>query len=185
MTKEPTLHPNGFVQFDLTPDVRLHIWSPRLPEAQVVKTPIHDHTFNFRSRVLCGSLHHDVYAWVPNNIDPGYTLYAAKPWLTGLDTALITLGENGDMTLLEENTFTPGGEYVFKAGWFHESYADGLTATVCLKTRKHLREAARVAVPFGQEPDNDFSRYQTKENITPMFEIIEEVWPLVPVEYKV
>jgi len=185
--QEPTLHPNGFVQYDLAPDVRLHIWSPRLPEAQVVKTPIHDHTFNFRSQVLCGVLHHDVFGWTPTNNDPAYTLYTARPWLTGLDTKLVSMAEHGDMALLEQNQFTAEAvsEYTFKAGLFHESYADGLTATVMQKTRKHLRESARVAVPFGKEPDNDFSRYQTEENITLMFELIEEVWPLVPVEFKV
>ena len=182
---EPTLHPNGFVQYDLAPDVRLHIWSPRLPEAQVAKTPLHDHTFNFRSLVLCGTLHHDLFTWVPVNNEPSHTLYTARPWLTGQDTKLLSLEEHGIMNLLEQREFPANCEYVFKAGWFHESYADGLTATVCIKTRKHLRESARIAVPFGKEPDNDFSSYQTAENVTLMFELIEEVWPLVPVEYKV
>lgn len=184
MTTEPTLHPNGFVQYDLPGTRRLHIWSPRLPVAQVVHTPIHDHTFNFRSRVLTGKLHHDVYAWVPEVKNPTHTLFTARPWLTGEDTKLISLNESGEMTLLEENVFEEGNEYVFKAGWFHESYGEGdITATVMEKTRTHLRESARIAVPYGQEPDNDFTRYQTRENVILMLELVEQVLPLVPPEW--
>ena len=181
MTTKPTLHQNGFVQFDLAPDVYLHIWSPRLPEPKAVHRPIHDHTSNFRSRVLTGTLHHDVFVWVPTSRDPDYTLHTARPWLTG-DNLLRSTNEHGFMNMLEQNTLGPDSEYVFKAGWFHEVYADGLTASIMMETRKHLRETSRVAVSFGITPG---PHYETDEDAALMAELVEEVWPFVPVEYKV
>jgi len=181
---EPILHPDGFVQYDLPGTRQLHIWSPRLPVAQRVHTPIHDHTFDFRVRVLTGTLRHNVYAWVPEIDNPTHTLYTARPWLSGDSLRLVTMNESGEMTPLVENTFVPGGEYVFKAGWFHESFGEGdITATVMEKTRSHRRESARIAVPYGQEPDNNFPRYPTEETITLMLELVAVALPLVPVEW--
>jgi hypothetical protein len=43
----PRVHANGVLQIDITPAVRLR---------QAVPTPIHDHAFSVRSRVLVGAL---------------------------------------------------------------------------------------------------------------------------------
>ncbi len=159
---EARFHPNGFIQFDLPSGNRLHVWSDELPRGQKFNTPIHDHTFNFKSRIIAGELNHTVYGFAPDNRG-NYDLYAARPFLNGDDTTLENLGERGEFTIIEDLWFGAGDGYQFKAGWFHETRFRGagplrVCASIMTKTEKNLRPYARVACPVGELPDNDFRR---------------------------
>jgi len=55
MTDKITLHGLGFVQVQLEGGQRLHVWHPELPRRACFKySAIHDHRFNFTSRVIIG-----------------------------------------------------------------------------------------------------------------------------------
>lgn len=47
-----------------------------------------------------------------------------------------------------------------KAGRFHLSEGEGLTATIMVKTATGLQLFPRIAVPVGVDPDNNFRRHQ-------------------------
>src|SRR5512146_542220 len=61
----PRVHGNGFIQLDITPTVRLHLWGDARIPRQRVATTIHDHAFGFTSRVVLGSLNHRVVHLAP------------------------------------------------------------------------------------------------------------------------
>lgn len=167
------LHGNGFIQLDIAENQRLHIWSEDLPPAQNVRTPIHDHTFDFVSQVLCGELHHIEYDWLPD-VAPTHGLLRAEPTMTE-DTKLVPILEDGvvclgEMLRTRQLDVKPGQRYAFNAGQFHETTATGLTATMFWKTRTGLLPYARIACGIFDEPDNEFSRYQWSES---------DLWPFV------
>lgn len=54
----PRFHGNGFVQLELAPNTRLHIWSPKLPPIPGHTATIHDHVWDMYSQVLLGTLIH-------------------------------------------------------------------------------------------------------------------------------
>ena len=50
----------GFIQLKLTENTRIHFWLPWLKGKE--REEIHNHRYNFVSRVLAGSLHKEIYA---------------------------------------------------------------------------------------------------------------------------
>lgn len=159
---EPRLHPNGFIQYDLPTGDRLHIWHPDLPIAQVVYTPIHDHTFDFTSRVVMGRLTHVVYEFW-NHPEGEYQLHRAQV-IAGEDTKLAPLKQVGNMQEAERWVLGEHSVYSFKHGRFHTSEGEGLTATVMTKVATDLLPFPRIAVPVGIDPDNNFRRHQYEPN---------------------
>ena len=157
-TNQPRLHPNGFIQYDLPAAGRLHIWHPDLPMAQIIHTPIHDHTFDFTSRIVCGKLTHVVFNFYEKMMGE-YHLHRAVV-TEGEDTLLKPLAILGDMVEAETYTFHYGQQYSFSAGRFHLSKGDGLTATIMTKTATKRLPFARIAVPLDVDPDNNFRRHQ-------------------------
>jgi hypothetical protein len=55
----------GFIQLKLTPDTRIHFWLPWLKGKE--REEIHNHRYNFISRVLAGSLHKEIYRVSPDD----------------------------------------------------------------------------------------------------------------------
>ena len=55
----------GFIQLKLTADTRIHFWLPWLRGKE--REEIHNHRYNFVSRVLAGKLHKEIYAVTPND----------------------------------------------------------------------------------------------------------------------
>lgn len=160
MTLIPRLHPNGFIQVDINDFTRLNIWDDTLPPAQTINTPIHDHTFDFTSRIIVGKLIHIAYDF---GLNPrgDYHLWGVEPWLDGEETVLKPLtGMKGDISIFETLELPAGYQYQFRAGWFHETKFEGFTATVMTKTRKNVTAAARVVVPSPGRVDNEFNRAQ-------------------------
>src|SRR4051812_43978314 len=60
LNTEPRVHPNGFIQLDLKPGLRLHVWDVQI-KAQEPPTPVHDHIFDMRSQVLLGQIGQNVH----------------------------------------------------------------------------------------------------------------------------
>lgn len=179
---EPRLHPNGFIQYDLPGrQGRLHIWHPDLPVAQIVHTPIHDHTFDFKSRVIFGRLMHTIYRF-DDRVDGDYRLHRAVV-SAGEDTRLEPTPLVGNMNVTRIHYFSLGERYTFSAGRFHTSEGNGLVATIMQKTRTGVSEYPMVAVPVSVDPDNNFRRHQADAEV--LMGYVELVGRLSPLEIGV
>jgi hypothetical protein len=89
MTDKITLHGLGFVQVQLQGEQRLHVWHPELPRRACFEhSAIHDHRFNFASRVIIGSQINHCYQ-MSRSEDGEFVLYlhegartagGGRPW---------------------------------------------------------------------------------------------------------
>lgn len=170
----PRVHGNGFIQLDLTPTKRLHIWGhPDIPK-QKTATPIHDHAFGFESRVLMGSLRNDRYEWQPS---PGgdYEVHIVNV-RDREDTTLHGTGEYGFLRYMGTEVFVPGDYYVMRPGELHESKPGEMAVSIIEKTGPTLSQGGptpRVFVKRGKKPDNSFHRYSM--DATQLWAIIADV----------
>lgn len=158
---KPRLHPNGFVQLDLSDKVRLHIWpdnSVVLPKPKVA-TVIHDHTFDFQSTILAGRLTNLIYEFNESPDGPWH-LYGVKPYAVVKKWVPMILTDNKRFTsrVLDIEVLKKGDSYKFPAFKFHETLWDGLTVTAIRIGRTYPEEMARVACSVNELPDNDFRR---------------------------
>jgi len=181
----PRVHGNGFIQLDLDPEQRLHIWGhPDIPK-QEVATPIHDHVFGFHSEMLVGRLVNVVY----DLCSPAYAGEEFEVWEPvprhGEDTVLEPTGETGSIRMGCSLVLIAGSpflsEYDFEPFVFHEMFAPEPSATIITKRGPTLREnptgrKPRVLVPVGVEPDNSFDRYDNDPE--DLWRIIHEVLDL-------
>lgn len=168
------MHPNGFLQHDLPDGSRLHIWSPDLPPAQLVHTPIHDHTFIFESRVVMGILEHHEFRAIPTSLPggsfvrgPGAHLPSTHEVYAVKGPCLVPEGHTVNVQPAESHFHGVGASYVFGGpNRYHDTYgAEGtFTATIMRKTQTNLAEYPTVLVPVGMKPDNDFRRGQYSED---------------------
>lgn len=169
----PRVHGNGFIQLDLSPSKRLHVWGDSRIPRQAVPSPIHDHTFSFTSRIISGKLIHRTIAITPDR-DGAYRLYKAEV-RHGEDTRLVLQPLRQMAVIVDERLLRAGDSYAFKAGLFHETIAPWPCVTVIEKDGPSLAQggpAPRVLVPEGLTPDNDFDRYATPPEL--LWQIIEE-----------
>jgi hypothetical protein len=181
----PRVHGNGFVQLDITPRARLHVWGHRqIPKAKV-ETPIHDHIFGFRSWGLAGLLRNIIYDLDPTRDD--FEMY--KPRIReGEDTVLAPTGikvgvKTRKLDVIVPKDDTGRGErlpdsYDMHPWDFHETQVEGSTATLILKDGDTLAQRPdgiqpTVLVPKGVKPDPEFSRYTAEPE--QLWQIIREV----------
>ena len=181
----PRVHANGFIQIDITKSVRLHIWGHHDIPRQRVPTPIHDHTFNFTSRVLFGALNDRLYSIAEPQPE---SAFAPEQQLYQLHVARVARGDNTtlfpegphviarcersvmwspmrwDLEPFDDPQLADGGgdTYTMCAGEFHESIALMPSASVIIKDGASLAQGGpspRVLVPIGQQPSNEFDRH--------------------------
>lgn len=133
-------HPNGFDQLLLLESptktggladyrVRLHIWWP--DQARPVQD-IHNHGWDYASRVLCGRLRFRTFHFDEDPAEPVYHRY----WLNTGDEKISPRG-SGRVTLGLDALFDAGTAYTFDHRVFHDvaPVAAGLTATLVLAGR--------------------------------------------------
>lgn len=158
----PRVHPNGFVQFDLSEELRLHVWHHEIPR-QKTNTPIHDHTFDMTSEVLNGRM-----------VNINYEIMTEP-----LSRFVIHVPENGKLTPTEQqvgidknsvDVIWYGEEYSVPEGSFHESIAPHSAVTLIHMSPTQRSIPPRVLVPRTQKPDNSFDRYDA---------MTEDVWGIV------
>jgi|SRR5271166_332402 len=170
----PRVHPNGFIQLDLNEEhsMRLHVWPlAELPNRQKTNHPIHDHSFDMTSMVLTGKLVNEtlvfdvisMVGWTPHRTWPSYREYRGVK-IGSEETILEPTGNYGLLSTAKRQHITTGQSYQVPAKTFHNSIAEGLTATLMSKLDGQPYNP-RVLVPVGVEPDNDFRREQTKPEI--------------------
>jgi hypothetical protein len=163
----PRVHGNGFIQLDLSPNVRLHVWGHRAIPRQTVETPIHNHQFSFTSLVLKGTMVNQKYfASVTNHLlgEATHHVYTARV-REGEDTILVDSGQTAVLYTDNQDIVSAGDHYSMTKGEIHESIVKELTVTVIMKVGKSLAQGGlqpTVYVPLGITPDNDFNRYTMK-----------------------
>lgn len=166
--RRPRLHPNGFIQLDLTPwgNLRLHVWPDAPLPAQKTSHPIHDHSFDMESCVILGMLTNREFKFVLGQVPvsmggmpaPSYRIFQATR-LDGQDTVLSEVdGFLGYLRVTKSKDIFPGLRYSLPREVLHESIPHGLTASIMEKINPDKEYGPRVAVPEGIEPDNDFRR---------------------------
>lgn len=161
LSSKPRLHPNGFVQLDLSDKVRLHVWpdeSVVLPRPKVL-TVIHDHTFDFQSTILAGRLTNLIYEFHESPSGPWH-LYGVKPYAVVKKWVPMVLVDKRrfSSTVVDIEVLEKGDSYKFPSFKFHETLWTGLTVTVIRVGRTYPEEMARVACSVDEVPDNDFRR---------------------------
>ena len=175
----PRVHPNGFIQVDLSAQLRLHVWHPLLPYRQRTYHPVHDHTFDIMSHVYSGRLVNVCYAIVPDE-DGTHVRWQVEE-VAGTDTELRPTGGRVRLAYQYAEPVQPGEGYEFPAYQFHESMANEPTLTIMEKrNRAGLKEGAdcqgaSVIVPVGVEPDNEFRREDADPAV--LWKLIEEAHP--------
>lgn len=186
LERRPRVHPNGFIQLDLTEPVdkarghggaprRLHIWPDEgVLEGQDSDSPIHDHVFDMESSVQRGSLVQIRYTFKLEH----YSLPTHEVWLPNyLNASESVLAPTGVLGSLASDIYTQtvgaGESYQQAAFTFHETQpAHTPVVTIMTKTKSYDNFDARVLVPLNSPPDNDFRREQYDESF--LWEIIEE-----------
>lgn len=166
--QKPRLHPNGFVQLDLSSDGRkhLHVW-PAVPFPHVQKTahPIHDHGYDMQSTVIRGIVRHSIFAANPIGdrvVEQGnvYRLYSVKA-RGNHETILVPCYSRASLVSLDRvsiDDIEPYQQYSLPAGVLHYAQGfGGITVTLMTKTALY-KNRPRVAVPDGVEPDNTYLR---------------------------
>ena len=174
LPRRPRLHPNGFIQLDLTDDMsmRLHVWPDNKDEyliGQSQKTlhSIHDHSFDMESEILTGCLTNLIYEFQYSEYNVQTVLYQAQRLLGGQDTVLAPAPirmNSGYLRLsgLRSGIYTPGTNYRLPKRILHDSIPHGLTATI-MKKIAMSNYSPLIAVPKGVEPDNTTRRESPDE----------------------
>lgn len=155
----PRVHGNGFIQMDIGAGRRLHVWGHRDLPRQKVDTGIHDHTFDFVSTCIVGRVVNVVYGVDYDPTERVYThkIYRPEP-RDGEDTALEPTLQQCRPYVHSVRLVNSIESYSHEALVFHETFTDRPSATVMQKGNKTPGVKARVLIPLGFEPDNEFNR---------------------------
>jgi hypothetical protein len=171
--RRPRVHPNGFVQFDIEPNImRLNVWPAEpIPGHPGRVHPIHNHSFDINSTIIHGELTNDVYAFRPSTDYVTHILHEAER-VNEHDSVLkiVPAGApwfpipTGHLVLLSSRRYAPGQRYSLERNLFHDSVADGLTATL-MTLEKPGRYQPKVAIPLTVNPMNDYRREGYDEDL--------------------
>jgi hypothetical protein len=170
--REPRVHPNGFMQFDLDQPTdtndghsggtkRLHIWHPDLPR-QKTRSSIHDHVFNMESVILHGKLRQVLFSPRLERYPGGYTHEVLLPDYESTSSQLRKTGVFVRLLSQDDLTYWPRQSYTQTAFTFHDTRVadDEVTATIMTKKKIYPNSTPRVLLPVtAGEPDNDFDRH--------------------------
>lgn len=195
---EPSVHGNGFIQLDLCSarnwrrnepirttfdEYRLHVWHHEVPR-QAVPSMIHDHRFGFTSTVHYGRIANLVYDVVPPNEDNHHQTRAWQAWQavpqSHVRNTILERARNPsfDLELKYAEVVGTGHEtqYQMMPFVFHETVPLEPSVTVIEKWYPRAAEdhvLARVCLPRGVEPDNEFRREDQSQELA--WAIIEEM----------
>lgn len=165
MTKYPSpprIHGNGFIQVNLNPRERLHLWDHRIPR-QARDSSIHDHAFWFESECREGTLINVPMSYVADSrsigFSPTHDLYRVVRVPNSEEDTLELLQAGVRFTSREAKVVNPGESYRFAAHKFHVSLHLGTTVTIMRRDPRYPGGGkARVACRVGEEPDNSWIR---------------------------
>src|SRR6266545_8040326 len=132
-------HPLGFIYAPLFREwpwtLRLHIWLHDAPRPQLTTSPIHDHTWQLTSFVVCGELENRVIQ-VDDVVDPTHRIFEIRG--AGSDDFLRPTERLVSFRCSSAERVKQGCRYVMAARQFHftEVAGDVTTATIVLAERQ-------------------------------------------------
>jgi hypothetical protein len=174
MTDKITLHGLGFVQVQLEGAQRLHVWHPELPRRNCFEhSAIHDHRFDFSSRVLVGNQRNIQYAEFASSDGP-YMLYLHEGARTACGGRPWVPDGRVHLKVVEDDVVMAGCDYQQKAYCFHrtEPMGDGRVATIMQKLAEFSKGAHSTCL-VGIEPDDEFDRFQWSP--AQLWEVVSDV----------
>jgi hypothetical protein len=155
----------GFIQLKLDHHNRIHFYTSKLP-AIVPDEDIHNHRYDFHSKVLMGSLSQEIYQVI--ECDGDYSgNYVREKESCNADVKCDEPGVPCEVKLLSTQTFSEGSHYWVDHGTFHKVHS---THCVTMLTRSdYKKDLADVVRPAGEAKVCPFSK-----KIEP-----EELWAIV------
>ena len=166
--KTPQWFGLGFIQLKLDTARRLHFWDPTLAPL-VNEKELHDHRYDFTSKVLAGSIDHIVYEFeAAENGDHQMCEVFCQPEKSAEPRVL----ETGTIKQTEKHTFKAGDSYTFKQGQFHQGVA--ASAVTYLERGRVLTNTARIIRPVS-EAENWLCPFTTKLTEAEAWAAIENV----------
>lgn len=115
--QKPRAHGNGFLQFNVTPRARIHIWDKRLPNVRPY-SQVHNHRRGFISNILAGELVNKIYRPVPSP-DGDHIVYKCD----SENHELVEQGEKAHLMLESSSRWVVGDRYRMGRDQFHTTTA--------------------------------------------------------------
>ncbi|QSL90472.1 hypothetical protein [Pseudomonas atacamensis] len=174
MTDRITLHGLGFVQVQLQGNQRLHVWHPELPRrACFAHSAIHDHRFNFTSRVIVGTQLNHCFR-MERCEEGAYMLYLHEGARTACGGRPWTPDGRANLVLDGQFKVEAGNDYNTIAYEYHGTTpgGDGRVATIMAK-RGEYPAGAHSTCTYGVQPDTEFDRYQWSP--AQLWEVVSDV----------
>lgn len=154
----------GFVQVKLDATRRIHFWHPA--HGQVTpEEEMHDHRYDFQSRVLAGEMVHEVWDFVEGEDGDHEMLeVSCSPGAAAGPRSL----SRGRVSLAGRYVLRAGSDYFFPAGRFHRGFAKG--AITFLTRGPVVSDFARVVHPVGLPTVCPFSVRRTEDECWALIE---------------
>ena len=174
----PRLHPNGFIQVDLSSDTRVHVWPEEALSTADPYCPIHDHTYGFRSLVDKGSVRNIDLEAIAHEAGE-YRLWEIKQWAAERRTPTPRFVDDKRYALrpLSDKRHAAGMLYEMQPFVFHYSDAEPGTVTIIKILPSEPGRAARIAAHLGVEPDSRFERDVSPERQAELWDLIFRTIP--------
>lgn len=172
------LHGNRFIQIDLGPGVRMHVWSDILPMAQVLPAPIHTHDYDFSSRILSGWLVNVRFTQAhtyPSTVTPndGSERYHDLYQVDRAAGILIPRNLTVELTIKDVVSYRTGNHYHMKWPEIHATSYIGHAIT-CIIAGQPTSSPPVVFLPQGISPDNEYRRDKYAEDY--LWDLVAEVY---------
>ena len=135
-----THHPLGFIHLKLfkklNVSLRLHIWQRQARKIQIPAWLIHNHIFDLKSYVLCGSINNLNYDVVKAENKPSYRIYEVI--YDECESQLHVTDELVNCKLVESKTFKARDSYEVNREIFHTSTVElgQLTCTLVITSNE-------------------------------------------------
>lgn len=134
----------GFIQLKLTENTRIHFWLPWLKGSE--REEIHNHRYNFVSRVLAGSLHKEIYHVMSDDAgDHELFMTTCAPGKEGE----VTVTTPVSCSKIAEFDIAAPGTYFFGHDQFHTTEGTDFAITY-LERENKVKSAAMVVKKTGE-----------------------------------
>lgn len=129
----------GFIQLKLNDKQRVHFYHPSL-QANVPEEELHDHRYDFRSTVIFGELHNEIWEFSPNENGPNEMVKVSCDPKNPLPEGEIKT--RGVASKVLEFMTVRGGEYLITNTRFHRVKADKCITSIIREP--HVKDFATV-----------------------------------------
>lgn len=158
---EPHYFGLGFIQIKLTERYRLHIWVPDWPVAEGSEGELHDHRYEFKSRILKGRIRHEMFAFLPEIGGPVELAEVSCSPDTPMAPRVLRHGRLEPAGIF---TLGEGDDYSLPPDIFHRAVAEVPTVTLVERDLPRKDFARIVRVP-GTEAACPFSLKFSQQEI--------------------